>query len=179
MITISNSLLLLVDVQGKLADLMHDRDTLFANLQKLIRGMQALQIPLVWAEQIPDKMGTTIPQVRDLLPGDKPFPKSSFSCCGCADLMARLGSLKRKQVILAGIETHVCIYQTARDLLLGGYEVELVADAVSSRTLSNKQIGIERIRSAGARITSVECVLFELMGTAGHPAFRDILKIVK
>jgi nicotinamidase-related amidase len=103
----------------------------------------------------------------------------SFSCCGEPAFLARLEALGRGQALLAGIETHVCVYQTAADLVARGCAVEVVADGVSSRTLDNKLIGLERIRGCGARLTSVETCLFELLRTAEHAAFREILKIVK
>ena len=179
MIKSENCVFMLVDVQGKLADVMHDRDALFDNLQRLVKGMQALRIPILWIEQIPAKMGPTIPQLAELLVNGTPIHKSCFSCCGNDEFTRRLTQLGRQQVILAGIEAHVCIYQTAVDLLEAGLRVEVVADAVSSRVLSNKLVALDRIKTAGAGLTSVETILFELMRTAEHPAFRDVLKIVR
>lgn len=177
--SIDNTVFVLVDVQGRLAEIMHDKDALFDNLQRLVKGMQLLKVPIVWMEQIPEKMGPTIPQLGALLTSEKPIAKSSFSCCGDETFMKKLTSLGRKHVVIAGIEAHVCIYQTATELMKHGYDVEVVADAVSSRAASNKQIALDRIKAAGAHLTSVEMVLFELMKTADHPAFRDMLKIVK
>lgn len=177
--SIDNAVFILVDVQGRLAEIMHEKDVLFDNLQRLVKGMQLLKVPILWMEQIPEKMGPTIPPLAALLAPDKPISKTSFSCCGNDPFLKHLHSLGRKSVVMAGIEAHVCVYQTAMDLLERGYEVEVVADAVSSRAASNKQIALKRIKAAGARLTSVEMVLFELMRTADHPAFRDMLKIVK
>jgi len=174
-----NAVLVLVDIQGKLAEIMDGRDLLFHNLEKLARGALALQLPVVWVEQNPERMGETIAPLKAVLTGKTPISKMSFSCCGEPAFLDSLRSTGRRQVLLAGIETHVCIYQTARDLLKDGFEVDLVADAVSSRTALNRQIGIDRIRSLGANITSVEMCLFELLGTARDPAFKEILKIVK
>lgn len=176
---IDDTVFVLVDVQGRLAEIMHEKDILFDNLQRLVKGMQLLKAPIIWMEQIPGKMGRTIPQLAALLTSDTPIAKSSFGCCGDETFMAKLTSLGRKHVVIAGIETHVCIYQTAAELVTHGYHVEVVADAVSSRAASNKQIALDRIKAAGARLTSVEMILFELMKTAEHPAFRDMLKIVK
>jgi len=124
-------------------------------------------------------MGPTIDLLRDELADLEPLNKMSFSCWGDPSIRARLESLNRDQVILAGIETHVCVFQTTADLVETGYEVHVVTDAVSSRTAANREVGLERIRTCGARLTSVESVLFELMRTSEHPAFRDVLKIVK
>lgn len=169
----------LVDVQGKLAEIMHEKEALFMSLQTLIKGAIALKIPVIWMEQTPDKMGPSIRQIRELLPNETPISKNSFSCCGEPRFMTRIKELGRKQILLAGIETHVCVYQTAADLVDLGYHVEVVADAVSSRTQANKTIGMEKIKSAGANITCVETLLLEMLRTAEHPAFRDILKIIK
>ena len=179
MLSEKNTILVVIDVQGKLAQLMQDKESLLSNLQKLIKGAQTLGIPILCLEQNPSRMGETVPEVRDLLVGQKALEKMSFSCCGDARFMQSLKTLGRQQVLLDGIETHVCVYQTAANLLPLGFEVEVVADAVSSRRAFDKDIGLERIRSVGARITCVEMALFELMCTAEHPAFKEILKIVR
>ena len=168
----------LVDLQVKLLAAIHAKDALVANAAKLVRGMRALDVPIVWTEQNPRGLGPTLPEIADLLPGE-PIVKFSFSCCrepSFADAVARLG---RKQIVLAGMETHVCVWQTAADLLADGYEVHIVADAVSSRTPQNREIGIQKARDAGAVVTSVEAALFELLGVAEGPTFKEILKIVK
>jgi len=174
-----DTVLVLVDVQGRLAEIMHEKEALFDNLQRLIKGMQALKVPILWLEQIPEKMGPTIPPLAALLTGEQPIRKTSFSACGNDIFMKRLHSLGRKRVVVAGIETHVCIYQTAKDLVERDYEVDVVADAVSSRSAANKQVALTAIQDAGARLTSTEMILFELMQTAEHPAFREMLRIIK
>lgn len=169
----------LIDVQGKLAQVMHQKEDLFRNLQILIQGLQALDIPVLWLEQYPEGLGPTIPEIAELLPDDAAIPKVCFSGCGQPEFRARLQDLKRKQVLVAGIEAHICVYQTVRDLLDMGHEVEVVADAVSSRTPVNRQVGLDRMSSMGASITSVEMLLFELLGEAGSDVFRQIAKLVK
>ena len=103
----------------------------------------------------------------------------SFSCCGNEEFVHALGESKRTDVILCGIETHICVYQTAEDLFSMGYRVHCAADCVSSRTPENKAIGLEKIKNAGGMITSAETVLFELLKTAEAPAFKAIAKIIK
>lgn len=180
MLTVNNTALLVIDVQGKLAQLMHQKETLFANLQKIIKGAQVLNIPIIWTEQVPEKLGQTLPAIAGLLTGSAtPISKSSFSCCGHPPFMDALQALNRDQVLVTGIETHICVYQTAVDLLNRGYQVQVVADAVSSRTAENKHIGLERIKAAGAAITSTEMALFELLRVAKGDKFRAIAKIVK
>lgn len=179
MLDINKTALVVVDVQGKLAEAMAEKEALYANLRRLILGGRALGLPAVWTEQIPEKLGPTVAELRDLLAGQTPLPKTAFSCWGDEAFRSQIRSLGRSQILLAGIETHVCVYQTAADLKAEGLEPYVVADAVSSRTLANKRIGLERIQAAGGQVTSVETALFELMRTSTHPAFRDILKIVK
>ena len=174
-----NAILVLVDIQGKLATLMHNKEQFFENAARLIKGARALEMPIIWNEQLPEKLGPTIPELKELLEGLSPLEKNSFSCCGNPDFMERMKSLGRRQVLLAGMETHVCVYQTAPDLLAEGYEVYLVTDAVSSRTLENKQIGIQAIRDLGAKLTSVEMALFELLEVAEGDRFKQIIDIVK
>ncbi len=179
MLTRENTDLIIVDVQGKLAELMHDRDTLFANLQRLAKGAKVLGLPILWNEQIPEKLGPTIAPLRELLCDLQPMPKNSFSCCGSPAFLEALEQTGRRQTLLAGIETHVCVYQTALDLLERGYQVQVVGDAVSSRVAHNKEIALQRMKDAGAQITSTEMALFELLRKAEGPAFSEIIKIVK
>jgi len=179
MLQTDRTVLLLVDIQGKLAEIMYEKESFYQNLRRLIMGARALSLPVIWMEQIPEKMGPTIPEVRELLASEQPISKKSFSCCGEPLFMDKLKASSRKQVLIAGIETHVCVYQTAADLVALGYEPFVVADAVSSRSRSNKQVGLDRIKSSGAQVTSVETALFEMTRTSEHPAFRDILKIVR
>ena len=169
----------LIDVQGKLAQVMHQKEDLFRNLQILVQGLQALDIPVLWLEQYPEGLGPTIPEIAELLPDDAAIPKVCFSGCGQPEFRARLQNLNRKQVLVAGIEAHICVYQTVGDLLDMGHEVEVVADAVSSRTPENRQVGLDRMSSMGASITSVEMLLFELLGEAGSDVFRQVAKLVK
>jgi len=179
MLTIDNTVLLIVDVQGKLAHLMHDKQNLFENIKRIIRGAQVLKIPILLAEQNPNGLGPTIPEITGLFAKLEPISKLSFSCCGSDRFIKELKALHPENVLIAGIETHVCVYQTAGDLIKAQYAVEIIADAVSSRTLENKRIGLEKIRDAGGKLTSVETALFELLGVAEGDGFRKIIKIVK
>ncbi len=171
--------LVVVDVQGKLAQLMHERQVLFTNIQILIKSAKILKIPILWAQQCPENLGPTVPEIAELLADNEPINKSAFSCCGDDIFNQRLNALALKQVILCGIETHVCINQTAVDMLRKGFDVNVVADAVSSRTPENKQIAINRMAAEGAKIVSVEMALFELLKTAEHPQFRQVARLIK
>lgn len=187
MLDTGKTLLVLIDVQEKLTAVMHDRETLVANLVKLLKGMNVLGIPVIQVEQNPAKMGPTIPELLPLLPGSQPLIKTCFSCCGSDTFNAAMKASGHRQILIAGIETHVCVYQTAVALIRDSFAVEVVADAVSSRHPQDHAVGLEKIREAGrhsngsgqGHITTVETALFELLRTADHNAFREILKIVK
>ncbi|MCX5800149.1 MAG: hydrolase [Candidatus Eisenbacteria bacterium] len=179
MLKTETTVLVIIDVQGKLAHLMHRKEELFENLQKIIKGARILGIPILWLEQNPEGLGPTIPELAALLDDVGPISKFSFSCCGDDRFVTALNSLNRKQVLLAGIETHICVYQTATDLVASGYEVQIVSDAVSSRTKENRKIGLERIKEIGAGLTGTETALFELLRTAKAEKFKEIAKIVK
>lgn len=174
-----NTVLMIIDVQGRLAQLMANQITLFKNLSRMVEGAKILELPIIWAEQLPDKLGPTIPEISDQLPHIKPIPKSTFSCTGNSDIMQALDDTGKKNVLVVGIEAHICVYQTAIGLKQKGYHVEVIADAVGSRTLENQAIGINKMRNQGIDISCVETVFFELMQTAEHPAFRSIQKLFK
>ena len=171
--------LVVVDVQGKLAELMTNRDILFERLVRLIRGSSLLGVPLIWTEQVPEKLGPTTEVVRREIEGEKPISKSAFSCMGEPIFADRLESLNRRTVVLCGIEAHVCVYQTALDLVEAGYRVEVVSDAVSSRRESDLRLGLRRMKQAGVGITGVEMLLFELQRLAQGDDFRRLIQIVK
>lgn len=180
MLNIEDSVLVIVDVQTKLAHLMHDHDILYHNIERLIKASQVLGIPILWSEQAPDKIGPTVPLIHDsLFPLTKPIAKRSFSCWGCEEFTRQLQLLNRRQVIMAGIETHVCVYQTASDLQQHGYEVFIAADGVSSRGQHNRDLALERMRQEKITITSGEAIICELLRTADHPKFRDVMAYIK
>ena len=179
MLTPEDTVLVLIDFQEKLFNVMSDKEALKENAVKLVKGALALEVPILCSEQNPDGLGPTIPEIKELIPDVTPVPKLSFSCMGEEKFQEQFEALDGPEVILAGIETHVCVYQTVRDLREEGVEAHVVADAVSSRTPENKAIGLQRMDSFGATITSVEIVLFELMGIAEGDKFMELLKIVK
>jgi nicotinamidase-related amidase len=166
-------------VQDKLWRVMYEKEKLSDNLQRLIRGVQVFNIPIIITEQYPQGIGSTVPEIAALLPGKKPIAKLSFSCCGDTNFLKELKAIDRKQVLLTGIESQVCVYQTAIDLLNAGYEVQAVTECISSRTPENRQLGLHRIEESGGKLTGVEMALFELLKTAGTESFKAINKIVK
>jgi nicotinamidase-related amidase len=178
-ITTEDTALVLVDVQGKLAQSMHNKKDLFENLKKMVKGAQVLGIPILWAEQNPDGLGPTMPEIAELLTNQSPVSKLSFSCCGSDQFLKDLAAVNRKNILIVGIEAHVCVYQTAADLVNLNYDVQVVADAVASRTAENKQIGLEKSKDAGASLTSTETALFELLKEAKGDKFKEIINLVK
>jgi nicotinamidase-related amidase len=179
MLTTDNTALIIIDVQEKLFKVMLHKEALAENLQKIIKGAQVLEIPLLVTEQNPIALGPTIPELKNFLPNIQPISKLSFSCCGEQKFLNKLSALNCKKLLLAGIEAHICVYQTALELLEKGYDVQVLADCVSSRTEENKKLGLERIKEAGGSVTSVEIALFELMRIAEGGTFKEISKIVK
>jgi hypothetical protein len=179
MITADKTVMLLIDVQGRLAQLMYEKERMFRSLQIMIQGMHLLDIPIVWMEQIPENLGPTTESIARLLPGMTPIKKVSFSCCGEPKFMDRFEALGRTQVLLTGIETHICVFQTGWELIKKGCRVQVVTDCVSSRTRENKEVGLQRIIQAGGEATSVEMALFELMQAARGEAFKKIVRLIK
>lgn len=173
-----NAVLVFIDVQGRLAELVDGADALFKNLRRLLEGIKALNVPVIVTEQIPEKLGPTRDEFQPFIT-EPPIAKTTFSCCGELAFFQTLEKNKRRHVILCGIETHVCVYQTAMDLLASGYEVYVVADAVSSRDPANKALALRRMESEGVKLIGTEMVLFELLGDASSPQFKSILQIVK
>ena len=172
------TVLVLVDLQAKLVPAMHEREALIRSAVRLVRGAKALEVPILHTEQNPAGLGPTVEEVACLL-GAAPLTKKSFSCCGEKEFLDALQPLGRRRVLLAGIEAHVCVYQTGIDLLAAGYDVQVVSDVIASRTPANRAVGLERMTAAGASVTSVETALFELLGRAEGPKFKEILSIVK
>ena len=171
--------LVVVDVQERLAAVMEHRQKVLDNCRRLIEGAKVLDIPVAVTEQYPKGLGPTEEELRGILLSYEPFEKLTFSCCGDPAFMESVEALGRKKIILAGMETHVCVLQTGLDLLREGYGVHLVRDAVCSRSKDNWLTGVELMRDAGAVVTSTETVLFQLLGKAGTDEFRAVSKLVK
>lgn len=179
MLKVEETALVVVDVQGKLAKIMHQSKELLQNMERIIQGAHLLEIPILWLEQYPKGLGPTDDQVKRHLTNQAPVSKMTFSACKNDEFKQALNKLNKKSILLTGIESHICVYQTAQDLLANDYAVELVTDCISSRTLENKEVGIEKMTSLGAKVSSVEMALFELMVTAEHPKFREVSKLIK
>lgn len=174
-----NSMLIVIDIQGNLYQAMHEKESLLENLKKVIKGSQVFDLPILVTEQIPTKIGPTITEIAQLITGITPIPKAHFSCCGDEGFASKLKKIKRGQILMTGIEAHVCVYQTTLDLIEQGYEVHLITDCISSRTELNKNVAIERLVESGAKRSSTEIALFELMKVAAGETFSQMIKIVK
>jgi nicotinamidase-related amidase len=179
MITTDDTALVLIDIQEKLARAMHNKEALIDNLQRMVKGALVLELPILWAEQNPDGLGPTVREIADLLPDKKPVSKFSFSCCGNEAFMNDLKAVNCKNMLVAGIEAHVCVYQTVAEFVNLGFDVQVVADAVASRTPENRLIALEKCKAAGAVLTSTETALFELLKDAGSVHFKEIIEVVK
>ena len=173
------TVLVLVDVQERLHAEMARRDEVGGNLLKLAEAAKVLGIPVVVTEHAAKAFGPTIEPVRTALASYAPLHKLVFSCFGSEEFRTKLESLGRKQVVVAGYETHVCVCQTALDAREAGYQVHLVRDASSSRTAADGAVGVEKMAGAGILPASTETVIFELLQRAGTDEFRALLPVIK
>lgn len=171
--------LLVIDVQGKLARSVQNSEAVIGNIRRIIQGARILRVPIVWIEQYPQGLGATVPEIAQLLGDFTPLSKTTFSCCGSDQVMDELQRLDKSQLLVCGIEAHVCVYQSVAELLQQGYQVDLISDAVSSRTAQNRELAMNKMTSLGATLSSTEMALFELVGDSAADCFRDILPLVR
>lgn len=170
---------LIIDIQERLFPFIAENERMMKNTEILIRGLRALDVPLLVTQQYTKGLGSTLqPLVQALGTGDY-MEKTAFSCCDDDGFMAALGATGRKYIIIAGIESHVCVLQTTVDLLEKGYLPVVVEDCVSSRKLNDKTMAVARMRAEGALVTTYESLLFELLRYSGTTEFREISKLVK
>ena len=180
-LTRDGSALVVVDVQERLFAAMdaEHREEVAKNLKVLATAARRLSLPILVTEQYPKGLGHTLPEIKEALGPVEPLEKVAFSCCDAEGFGARLRATNRKQVILAGIEAHVCVLLTGLDLLAEGYGVHVAADAVTSRTQGNWRMGVDQLRQAGAVITTTESVLFQLLEKADTDDFRTLATLIK
>jgi nicotinamidase-related amidase len=179
MLNPKDTALIVVDVQGKLAEMMADKTSLFSNIERMVLAAKKLSLPILWAEQLPQKLGPTISVISQHLEDITPITKSSFSCTGNVEFMEQLAAVNKKQLLIVGIEAHICVMQTVLSLLTLDYQVHLVCDAISARNPANKELAIKRCSRAGAVLSGVEMALFELMQHAEHSEFKFIQQLIK
>ncbi|NIR50283.1 hydrolase [candidate division KSB1 bacterium] len=171
--------LLIVDVQTKINAVMLDGETVVESTVKLIKAANTLNLPIFMTEQYPKGLGPSDPKILEALQGMQPIQKMSFSCCGSEQLMSRLKEQNIKQIIVTGIEAHVCVQQTALDLLAQDFQVHVPQEATSSRKQLDYQTALERMSRAGVVLTTLESVLFELLEEAGTPEFKEVTRLIK
>lgn len=171
--------LVVVDVQEAFRPVVTEFDRIAHNIGVLVQAARVLGVPVLVTEQYPKGLGKTVPEVAQHLDGVEPIEKLCFSAAESDEFADRLDASGRDQVLLCGIESHVCVNQTADDLLVRGRQVHVAQDAVSSRTDENRTLGLHKMEQAGAVLTSVETALFELLGAAGTPEFKEIQALVK
>ncbi len=174
-----DAVLLIVDIQDRLAAVMKDRDTVVKNCLHLIELAKMINLPVIVTEQYPKGLGRTVAGIQSAVPGYKPIEKIAFNCCGEPAFLAEIMKLNRRKVIVTGMETHICVLQTTIGLLQEGFQPHVVGDAVCSRTEENRETGIEYLRDAGAVITGTETVLFQLLKVAGTEEFKKISQRIK
>ncbi len=179
MLNTEDAVFTMIDYQARLVEVVDRKELVIPNVVKLIKGFQALKVPIIPTVQVPEKLGAMPPELDEALADVDILSKAVFSALREPAFLTALHQTGRKQVILGGIEAHVCVLQTGLDLLDAGYRVYALSDGMFSRTAENHDLALMRLHDAGAVISSVEIVLFELMRTSTHPEFRTISGLVK
>lgn len=174
-----NAVLLIIDIQERLATVMKQKDQVVQNCLHLIELAKMQNIPVLVTEQYPKGLGRTVPELQAALPSHTPIEKVAFNCCGEPSFVDEIRRLGRQKAIVTGMETHICVLQTSLGLLQEGITPHLVGDAACSRTTENWESGMAFIRDAGGVITNTETVLFQLLGVAGTEEFKIISKRIK
>ncbi len=168
--------LVVIDVQDKLMPVITEKENVLSNIIRLIRVCHLTDIPIVVTEQ--EKLGNTVMEIKNELSTETAIQKVHFNCFSCEDFVRQVKEAGRKTLILAGVEAHICVTQTALNAL-PSYDVQVVSDAISSRTIDNRNVALLRMRDAGATITSTEMFIYEIVQKAGTDEFRSVLPLVK
>ncbi|NLM42669.1 MAG: hydrolase [Clostridiales bacterium] len=172
------AILLIIDIQEKLVPAISQGQLVIKNTNVLIEAAKTMDIPIVVTEQYPKGLGPTVPEIQGNLEGIDKYDKLTFSAC-TQSVIDSLNKTGRKKVMVTGMETHICVFQTVRDLLKQGYQVFIAADGVSSRTEENKNNGLELMRNMGAVISNTETIVFDLLKQAGTAEFKILSKLIK
>ena len=178
----TDSMLVVVDIQQRLGDAMPGKvlNRVVLNASLLARSAAVLEIPVIVTEQYPQGLGDTLARVREALPRDTiEIEKTSFSCAGSERFLTEIEQRSRRQIILVGMEAHICILQTALDLHAAGFAPFVVEDAICSRRLENYQNALDRLRQSGVQVASAESVVFEWIGHSGHEHFKAIQALLR
>lgn len=172
-----NTAFLVIDIQEKLFPIIHEKEALLRNTKILLELCASFDIPVIATEQYAKGLGHTVEEIGSYIPKEEVYEKMTFSAF--AQIEEVLKKKEIKTLIVAGIETHICVYQTIRDLIHAGYEVIVPVDVVSSRTLQNKEVGLNLMKEMGALITSCETVVFDVLEESGGEVFKKMSKLVK
>lgn len=177
-LTREDAVLFVIDIQERLAPVMKYKDQVIKNSEILLAAARELGFPVIATEQYPKGLGRTVPELLELIAEEHIFSKNSFTAY-TDEVKLALEELGKKKVLITGMETHVCVFQTARDLLKDGYQVFVVKDALASRSKANYRNGLDLMQSMGAVITNTETVVFDLLGVSGTPEFKVMSKLIK
>jgi nicotinamidase-related amidase len=172
--------LVVIDMQESFRQAVPDFAEVAARIALVAHAAQLLELPVVVTEQYPKGLGRTASEIQAVLPeGSEPIEKTAFSSCGAREFITRLEEAGARQILVCGIEAHICVNQTTHDLLARGYQVHLLTDCVSSRTMQNREVGLSKMLKSGALPSSTELALFELLRDARHEQFKAIQKLIK
>lgn len=174
-----NSALLIIDIQEKLLPVIQESQRVIENTLKLIKGFQALKVPVYYTEQYAKGLGPTELNIKSAIGNTLPFDKMSFSCCAKENLMTDFKQKNIKKIVVCGVESHICVLQSTLDLIANGIQVHIAADAVSSRREFDFNFALRRMETNGAQISLTESILFEMLGVSGTDEFKMISKIIK
>ena len=174
-----DTLLVVVDMQEPFLRGIHDRERLTQNIGLLVKSAALMQVPVIPTVQYAERMGGVVPEIMQALPAPVSLDKMCFSCAGVPAFLDAVAASGRRQILLCGVETHICVSQTALDLAAHGYQVHVAADAVSSRTLEKHKLGMERMRDSAVLPCAAEAAVYELLCEAGSPEFKAVLALVK
>ncbi|HLS54260.1 MAG TPA: hydrolase [Tissierellaceae bacterium] len=172
------TVLLVIDIQERLVPVMKYKDQVIDNTKILLHAAREMDFPVVVTEQYPKGLGSTVSEIKEDLQDAKIFAKNSFTAY-IDEVKESLEDIGRKKIIITGMETHICVFQTTRDLIKAGYEVHIVKDAITSRSKENYLNGLELMKEMGAVITNTETVVFDLLKVAGTDEFRNMSKLIK
>ena len=177
--TRDNSAILLIDYQEKFVPVLQDNEWIVKNIKLLLAGANIYKVPIIVSEQVPEKLGSTISDFKPFLSDSEFVSKKTMSCCGQAGFVEKLKNKKINKIAVCGIEAHVCVLQTSLDLLNNGFQVHLVCDAITTIVKHNRDIAIEKMKSAGVIVSSVETILFEMAYEAGSEEFKQLQGLFK
>ncbi|MGQ8364363.1 isochorismatase family protein [Glaciecola sp. 1036] len=179
MLNLDDTGVVLIDIQGKLANLVYESDALINNCVDFVEGAKILGLPIIWLEQNPERLGPTSKKLNKALSNYKPITKYTFNACDTPEFIDAIEFHNKQNWLLCGIESHICVYQTAVGLHEKGVKVQVVNECVSSRTLENKQLALQKLMQKQIEITGIETCLYELVGDCRSPHFKAILQLIK